>query len=183
SVAGPRLALAILGAAVLLGALTSAALAFTQRGHSFGFQFSSKAEQKQCKKAPGTLGCLSDPAGVAVSESTGDVYVVDAGNQRVEHFNAKGEALEVWGWGVKNGAAELQQCKTGETCQVGSAGTGEAQFDYPTNSKGKLAVDPHERAAIGIAVDNSAGSPSKGDVYVVSNTLSEHNVVEKFSAT
>src|SRR5436190_23829145 len=119
SLAGPRLALAILAAAALLGALTSPAFAFSQRGHSFAFSFGEKGE---------ALGQLKSPAGIAVNESTHDVYVVDAGNQRVERFNAEGEAQEVWGWGVENGAAEFQRCSTG--CKAGIAGTGEAQFDY-----------------------------------------------------
>src|SRR5256885_14441134 len=89
SVAGPHLALAILAAAVLLGALTSPAFAFTQRGHSFALSFGEKGEG---------LGQLKSPAGIAVNESTHDVYLVDAGNQRVERFGANGEAKEVWGW-------------------------------------------------------------------------------------
>jgi NHL repeat len=33
---------------------------------------------------------LSEPAGVAVNDETGDVYVVDTGNKRVEEFNSTG---------------------------------------------------------------------------------------------
>ncbi len=36
---------------------------------------------------------LSDPSGVAVNNATGDVYVVDKGNNRVEEFNAEGTFL------------------------------------------------------------------------------------------
>jgi phosphodiesterase/alkaline phosphatase D-like protein len=36
-------------------------------------------------------GQLSGPVGVAVDESSGDVYVADAGNNRVEEFDAKGK--------------------------------------------------------------------------------------------
>jgi len=61
SLAGRRLALAILAAAVLVGALTSPAFAFTQRGHSFDFSFGEKGAG---------LGQLKSPAGIAVNEST-----------------------------------------------------------------------------------------------------------------
>ncbi len=38
-------------------------------------------------------GELSDPLGMAVEESSGDVYVVDSGNDRVEEFDAEGKYL------------------------------------------------------------------------------------------
>jgi DNA-binding beta-propeller fold protein YncE len=38
-------------------------------------------------------GQLSGPLGVAVDEASGDVYVADAGNNRVEEFNAEGKYL------------------------------------------------------------------------------------------
>jgi hypothetical protein len=38
-------------------------------------------------------GELSDPIGMAVDESSGDVYVVDSGNDRVEEFDAEGKYL------------------------------------------------------------------------------------------
>ena len=112
-----------------------------------------------------------------MSEETGDVYVVDAGNQRVERFHPsdagkEGEPLAVWGWGVTDGEAKYEICESG--CKAGIGGTGEGQLDYPKNAKGGVALKGHERAAIAIAVDNSsnAGDASKGDVYVVSNTAS-----------
>jgi DNA-binding beta-propeller fold protein YncE len=39
---------------------------------------------------------LSSPGGVAVSQSTGDVYVVDQGNERVEYFSSTGVYLGKW---------------------------------------------------------------------------------------
>jgi DNA-binding beta-propeller fold protein YncE len=38
-------------------------------------------------------GQLSEPSGIAVNEETGNVYVVDRGNNRVEEFNSTGSAL------------------------------------------------------------------------------------------
>jgi hypothetical protein len=35
-------------------------------------------------------GELKEPSGIAVNESTGDVYVIDTGNKRVERFNSAG---------------------------------------------------------------------------------------------
>jgi DNA-binding beta-propeller fold protein YncE len=156
-----------------LGAAPAPALALSQRGHSFGFAFSEKGEG---------LGQLSGPAGVAVNESTGDVYVVDAGNQRIERFHPsdaerEGEPLAVWGWGVTDGEAKYEICESG--CKAGIGGTGEGQLDYPKNAKGGVALKGHERAAVAIAVDNSTSGA--GDVYVVTQTANAQNVVEKFS--
>jgi DNA-binding beta-propeller fold protein YncE len=37
---------------------------------------------------------FSDPTAVAVNDASGDVYVVDAGNNRVEYFNSDGTKFE-----------------------------------------------------------------------------------------
>jgi DNA-binding beta-propeller fold protein YncE len=58
---------------------------------------------------------LSDPQGVAVDESTGDVYVVDRGNNRVEVFSASGTFISAFG----------------------TAGSGNGQLNGPT----QIAVD------------------------------------------
>jgi hypothetical protein len=97
-------------------------------------------------------GKFKEPQGVAVNEvtlgSTGDVYVVDAGNNRVEHFSAEGKALK----GEFNGSGLLP----GEGKAAGSGGL---PGEVPT---GRFF------APSAIAVDNSTNplDPSIGDVYV-----------------
>ena len=110
-------------------------------------------------------GNVNVPLGVAVSESTGDVYVVDSANNRVDRFDAEGHFIEAWGWGVKTGGKALETCTT--TCLKGLAGHGKGQLEE----------------AEGIAVDNStsASDPSKGDVYVEVNTSEEYGAIDKFS--
>jgi DNA-binding beta-propeller fold protein YncE len=115
---------------------------------------------------PGSgAGQMNQPAGVAVSEATGDVYVVDAGNNRVDRFGPSGQFLEAWGWGVADGAKEYEHCSS--ECRAGLPGHGKFQLDR----------------ANGIAVDNSGSTqdPSAGDVYVEANTTEEHETIEKFS--
>src|ERR1700688_2286417 len=60
---------------------------------SRGHVFAGVTIGEPCKagEEPCPAGKLKEPSGVAVSEAMGDVYVIDAGNQRVERFNAKGE--------------------------------------------------------------------------------------------
>jgi hypothetical protein len=89
---------------------------------------------------------LGGEAGVAVDQSTGDVYVADTGNHRVDEFTASGVFIHAFGWGVANGAAEPQTCTA--TCQAGLPGPEPGQFEQPTF----------------LAVDNTPGGG--GDVYV-----------------
>jgi len=155
----PRRVVAVLclvvGGLALWG--SAPALALIHRGHTFSFAIEGEKTQK-----------LSKPSGVAVNESTGDVYVVDSGNNRVERFDETGTFIAAWGWGVSDGKEEYEVCTS--ACKAGLAGTGAAQFN---NVEGI--------AAEGIAIDNTGG-PSGGDVYVVTDRFSPHNVIEKFSS-
>lgn len=108
-------------------------------------------------------GQFAEPEGVAVDQASGDVYVVDKNNQRVEQFDATGGFLTAWGWGVADGTTQaFQACTT--TCFAGIEGSGAGQFHSPE----------------GVAVDNSTNplDLSVGDVYVV-DVRNER--VEKFS--
>lgn len=53
---------------------------------------------------------LGRPQGVAVEQESGDVYVNDGFNSRADKFGPEGEFLLSFGWGVVDGAAELQVC-------------------------------------------------------------------------
>ena len=103
-------------------------------------------------------GTLNRPLDVAVDSVTGDIYVADTGNHRIVKFDASGQFLATWGWGVSNGEAKSEVCTA--TCHPGLPGKGAGQFTTPTF----------------VAVDNSGG-PSTGDVYVADTA---DNVVQKF---
>jgi tripartite motif-containing protein 71 len=108
-------------------------------------------------------GDFTEPFGIAVDHRTGDVYVVDTNNSRVEKFTSAGAFLLGWGWGVADGrTAALQTCYT--TCFAGMRGGGMGELDF----------------AEGVAVDNVPSSQSYGDVYVVEI---QNGRVEKFSPT
>lgn len=62
-------------------------------------------------------GALNISTGVAVDQTTGHVYVMDAGNRRVQEFDLAGQFVRAWGWGVDTGASEFQVCTT--SCQAG----------------------------------------------------------------
>jgi hypothetical protein len=107
---------------------------------------------------PGAGQIEGEAQGIAVDQSSGDVYVADRGNARIDKFGPEGEFLLAFGWGVVDGSPELQVCTT--SCRAGLPGSGVGQFS----------------SLEGIAVDNSADA-SQGDVYVVDAGNSR---VEKF---
>ena len=122
---------------LVLGAGSAQALLL----HTFSFGTSGSAG-----------GDFNSPQGVAVDQSTGDVYVVDAGNFRVEKFtpdltSQSGGFDLAFGENVNTGGGNV--CTTAATCQAGTADTAAGAFESP----------------LFVAVDNSGGS-SEGDVYV-----------------
>lgn len=108
-------------------------------------------------------GQFVEPHGIAVDQNTGDAFVADTNNQRVDSFGPEGEFLYAIGWGVRDGASELQVCTTETGCQAGIAGAGAGQFNF----------------AEGVAVDNDPTSASYGDLYVID---SRNARVEKFDS-
>ena len=153
---------------MLAGVLVfAAAPTFAARGHAFGSAFGEKGSGN---------GQFEEPSGVAVSEASGDVYVVDKGNNRVEYFSASGTYL-----GQFNGSGLLLN-------EGKAAGSGGLSTEIPT---GRFSSPE------GIAVDNSCQlhkpvlteattptcaefDPSNGDVHVADI---KHKVVDKFSPT
>ena len=75
-----------------------------------------------CKAGPvgARAGELRMPTAVAVSEATGDVYVMDQGNRRVQRFRFDGRFTDAWGWGVATGAPKVEVCRT--HCRAGRTG-------------------------------------------------------------
>ena len=75
-------------------------------------------------------GQMQSPDGVAVQPTSGNVYVADAGNHRVDVFGPTGNFIEAFGWGVVDGQAKAEVCTI--SCQGGIAGSGPGQFASPT---------------------------------------------------
>jgi DNA-binding beta-propeller fold protein YncE len=106
-------------------------------------------------------GQFNEPSGVAVFQETGDVYLVDTNNARVESFGPEGAFRLVAGWGVSDGKSEFEICTA--DCRAGIEGSGAGQLT----------------GARGIAVDNNPSSESYGDLYVVD---AGNHRVQKFDA-
>jgi hypothetical protein len=130
----------ILGITVFSTVWTSSALALT-----FGSSGSGDGQL-----------ALAEHSGLAVNESTHDIYVADTVNHRVVQFDAAG--LFVRAWGADVGGAGTLVCSSG--CTAGTAGAAPGAFEVP----------------VFIAVDNSSG-PSAGDVYVADTSA---KIISKF---
>ncbi|HTZ63869.1 MAG TPA: hypothetical protein VMB51_07165 [Solirubrobacteraceae bacterium] len=145
---------------VVLGLLACAApaLALTQRGHVYGFSFGSEGEGAGQFRFGGAFK-LSEGAGIAVDEASGDVFVVDRGNHRVQEFSETGAFVAAWGWGVSDGKEEYEVCTSG--CHAGIAGTGKGALKEP----GALAVD-NSSGGTGMVYVGADGSAKRPDVQM-----------------
>ncbi|HWX45970.1 MAG TPA: hypothetical protein VNY52_11695, partial [Solirubrobacteraceae bacterium] len=128
---------------VALGAGASPALAAGE-AHPFLREFGRSATE-----------AFSNPNGIAIDESTGEVYVADIGTDSVYKFNANGEPEEF--------AALHSHALTGTTTEAKS-------FSFPS-----LYGSP---AAITVDNSSSPSDPSAGDLYVMDGG---HGVIDKFS--
>ncbi|MGA9313333.1 MAG: NHL repeat-containing protein [Solirubrobacteraceae bacterium] len=116
-------------------------------------------------------GDFKEPGHVAVDETSGNVFIADESNNRVQEFTPNGVFVLTFGLEVNEtkddtaGAAGAERdictAASGNTCTSGAAGSGLGEFDRPT----------------GVAVDNSSG-PLAGSVYV---TDFNNNRVQVFS--
>ena len=91
--------------------------------------------------------------------TSGDVYLADFNNNRIDAFDSAGHFLRAFGFGVLNGAGVLQTCTT--ACEGGRSGSAAGEI-----------------TPAGVAVDNDPSSASFHDLYVTDTRGSR---VEKFT--
>ena len=141
---------------------TSSAATVDGTDQTFQTLVSFLAQVASFGSAGSGAGQFQTPIGVAVDQKNGNVYVADSGNARIQKFNSKGNFVAAMGWGVTDGKAMSEVCKSKKKCQAGIPGSGPGQFSNPTS----------------VAVDSSK-SKSKGSVYVGD---AGNNVVVKLSS-
>ena len=94
-------------------------------------------------------GQFNSPEGVAV-DASGNVYVADTGNHRIQKFNGTGTFLRMWGKGVDDGSLAFQICTS--DCQTGLSGSGDGQLNNPegvaVNTAGRVYVADTENHRI-----------------------------------
>lgn len=82
-------------------------------------------------------GRLENPRSVGIDPNTGNVFVSDLQNSRIDEFTVWGEFVKAWGYGVDTGASKLEQCTAASGCQQGLEGEAPGQLSTPLG----LAVD------------------------------------------
>lgn len=72
---------------------------------------SAQAAPETIAEFGSNAGQVDFPLGVAVHQTSGDVYVAEGNNRRISKFNSDGDFLLAWGFGVRDGeTAALQTC-------------------------------------------------------------------------
>jgi hypothetical protein len=101
---------------------------------------------------PALGGTFNGPRGVALNQATGDVYVVDSGNSRVQRFDSSGTFVSAWGRDVIQSGKPGDLGDAYEVCTIAS--------DCKAGSRGTLADGPGGELAgpQGIAIDQATGN-------------------------
>jgi NHL repeat len=111
-------------------------------------------------------GKVDNPSSVAVDQSTGDLYVADGNNLRIDKFDSDGNFLLAWGWGVADGKSHEPQ-----VCGPAAEPPTKRCFHATSNGASPVTEPPGAVAPNSVAVEQSSG-----DVYVA-----ERFRVSKFS--
>jgi hypothetical protein len=93
-----------------------------------GSAFETCTSTCRAGSAGGGAGQLNQPEGVAI-DGSGNVYVTDPHNYRVDEFSAAGAFVKAYGWGVSDGGSAYETCTS--TCRAGISGGGAGQLNYP----------------------------------------------------
>jgi DNA-binding beta-propeller fold protein YncE len=147
-------------------------------------------------------GQFVNPLGVAVDPSSGDVYVADFSNSRIEKFGPAGEFLLAFGKEVDaTTSGNICTAASRDTCQAGKEGVEEDEFEWApagtfiavgatgtvyvgdTNRLQEFRSDGSEQGQIplpGAGQTTALAVDSGGDLYAVSQALTG---VRKYSAT
>ena len=93
---------------------------------------------------------ISEPTDVAVDQATGDIYVTDPGNHRVEKFDSTGHFLFMFGRNVNKTAIEESRTSESNVCPAAGHPADECQSATGGESPGRF------ENPMWLAVDNFA---------------------------
>jgi hypothetical protein len=127
-----------------------------------GFEICTIAAECHAGIASGENGALNQPQSVAVDQDTGNVYVSDRGNRRIDEYDGEGNFIRAFGFDVAESGpgdtgTEHEVCneEEGDTCKSGEAGSGAGQYGEGSAARG-----------FGIAVSPADSNASSGTVYL-----------------
>jgi hypothetical protein len=157
----PSLTTALLAAVAIALLVLVPSAAFGARAHAFGFVFggvgSGSGGLSLVAAAPEVAG-----SGVGVDGVSGDVFVADGGNHRVDEFSPSGVFVRMFGGEVdKTTKGNVCTAASGDTCGPGVSGSSSGEFEDPAF----------------VAVDEGSGGGQ--DIYVADVG---DNAVSRFDA-
>ena len=127
-----------------------------------GFEICTVATECQAGTASGENGVLDHPQSVAVDQDTGNLYVSDRGNRRIDEYDGEGNFIRSFGFDVAESGPgdtgtgyEVCNEAEGDACKAGEAGSGVGQFGEGFAEHG-----------FGIAVSPADTNASTGTVYL-----------------
>jgi len=102
-------------------------------------------------------GALNKPQSVAVDSDTGNVFVSDRNNRRIDEYDGEGKFIASFGFDVDATTAPTtyEVCPAGDVCKAGVAGSGVGQYGSGS-----------EERTFGIAVSPPNGEAAVGKVYL-----------------
>jgi NHL repeat len=107
-----------------------------------GFETCTVASDCKAGTTGAEGGMMDNPQGIAVDQDTGDVYVTDRDNLRVQRFDSDGSFERAFGWDVTTGGPEtFEVCDSAADCKAGDTGAGAGQFAASPVSY-RVAVSP-----------------------------------------
>ena len=127
-----------------------------------GFEICTIAAECQAGTASGENGALDHPQSVAVDQDTGNLYVSDRENRRIDEYDGEGNFIRSFGFNVAESGPgdtgtgyEVCNEADGDVCKSGEAGSGVGQYG-----------EGFPETGFGIAVSPADASPSTGMVYL-----------------
>ena len=160
---GLAMTLTIVMGSIMFGGATPA---FAGVVHAYSFSFGSATS------SPTDPYPLTDPTSTAVDNSSGtssgDIYVTDPENHRVEKFDSSGNFILMFGKDV-NQTTGGNVCPEapGDVCQAGTEGSGPGEFEAPNF----------------VAVDPTSGDVYVGDGHDEFASVEGAGTVQKFEPT
>jgi DNA-binding beta-propeller fold protein YncE len=132
-----------------------------------------------------TNGKFSEPTAVAVAPS-GNVWVADPGNHRLQELTPGGGFIAAVGWGVTDGKEEFERCTA--SCRSGFSGGGAGEFSDPegigiNQENGRLYVGDDAQNRVDILTSNGVPLNTFAAIGNSGHLLQPHGVAVASNGT
>ncbi|MGH2974084.1 MAG: hypothetical protein ACRDLL_04350 [Solirubrobacterales bacterium] len=158
-----------------------------------GFEICTVAIECKAGVAAGENGALNHPQSVAVDQDTGNVYVSDRGNRRVDEYDGEGNFIRAFGWGVAGTAFTFGTEDLSNALGIAAYGTGDKAYVSAGNVIHVFGPTPaRDQTSTFDGSDTDAGAfedlrriavgQSSGSIYAIDNR-NTGAVIDKFDSS